>query len=153
LVAALPWSEIISQFVEGSTESLGRSKTFKTEHWIIALFDSAVILFDPIIFRAAAPMLYLLPEHFRDRSRIGVVTVGRDLFGTDLSDLILHLEERPWSWASEAMQTPENRGDRSGRESSSSSFFAPHERVLTDPVQYIRSVLRDPAETETTQAG
>jgi Resolvase, N terminal domain len=56
-----------------------------------------------------------------------------ELWPRDLSDLILRLEESPWSGASEARQTPEKRGDLSGRGGSSGNLFAPQERVLTNP--------------------
>src|SRR3954464_15760321 len=60
----------------------------------------------------------------------------------DLSDLILPLEESPGSWASEAVQTPENTGDLHGRKSSTGKLFAPDERVLTDPQNVIRALVQ-----------
>src|SRR5947209_9763813 len=57
---------------------------------------------------------------------------GHDSY-TDLSDLVLPLEESPRSWASEAVQTPENTGDRPGREGSTNRLFVPREPDLTDP--------------------
>jgi hypothetical protein len=60
---------------------------------------------------------------------------GKPICTRDLSDLILQLEERPGSLASETVQTPENTGDLPGREGSTGKLFAPDERVLTDPHQ------------------
>ena len=85
-MTTLSWSEIVSEFVEGSTEALRGSEALKTKHGIVALFDAAVVLLDPIILIAAAPMLDLLPEHFRDGARIGAMPVGGDLFGTTSGD-------------------------------------------------------------------
>jgi hypothetical protein len=94
-MTTLSWSEIVSEFVEGSTEALRGSEAFKTQHGIVTLFDSAVILLDSIILIAAAPMLYLLPEHFGHGPRIGVVTIGGHLFGTASGD--------GWGTAEEAL--------------------------------------------------
>src|SRR5438270_13493004 len=78
--------EVISPLIKGAAEALRGSKAFQAQHRVIALFDAAVVWLDPIIFVATTPMLPLLPEHFRDRSRIGVVPVSRDLFGTTSGD-------------------------------------------------------------------
>ena len=78
----MSWSEVVSEFVKGAAEALRGSEVFKTQHRIVTLFDTTVILLDPVIFIAAAPMLNLLPEHFGNGPRIRVVTVGGDLFRT-----------------------------------------------------------------------
>ena len=88
----LSWSEIIPEFVEGATEALRGSKTFKTQHGIVTLFNAAVILLDPVIFIAATPVLHL-PEHFGDGPWIRIVSVGGDLFGTASGDGLSTAEE------------------------------------------------------------
>src|SRR3954463_11654430 len=82
LVRRSPGPEVVSQFVEGVAEPLGRSKTFKAQHRIVALFDSAMILLDPIIFIPATPMFHLFSEHLGDGPWVGAMPVGGDLFGT-----------------------------------------------------------------------
>ncbi len=52
LVRRSPRPEVVSKLVEGVTEALSRSKTFKAQHRIVALFEAAMILLDPIIFIA-----------------------------------------------------------------------------------------------------
>ena len=93
LVRRSPRPEVVSKFVEGVAEALGRPKTFKAQHRIGALFDSAMILLDPIIFIAATPMFYFFPEHFGGGSRIGAMPVGGDLFGTTSRDSLSTAEK------------------------------------------------------------
>jgi hypothetical protein len=105
LVRRSPGPEVISQLIKGATESLGRSKAFKTQHRAGALFHAPVVLLDAIIFGAAAPMLHLLPEHFGDGPRIGGMSVGGDLFGTASGHRLSTSEEalgsRPISFRTE----------------------------------------------------
>jgi hypothetical protein len=86
-------SEVVSQLIEGAAEALGGSKAFETQHRIIALFDPTVILLDPIIFVAAAPMFDLLPEHFREGAWRGTMPVGGHLCGTASGDGLRTPEE------------------------------------------------------------
>jgi hypothetical protein len=69
---ALSWSEVASQFIEEIKELLCRGKVFEPQQGIVALFGSPVILFDPIVFVAATPMLHTL--QFHNGPRIRVVT-------------------------------------------------------------------------------
>ena len=46
LVRRSPGSKVVSQFVEGVAEPLGRSKTFEAQHRIVALFHAPVVLLD-----------------------------------------------------------------------------------------------------------
>jgi hypothetical protein len=70
---------------------------------------------------------------FRDLCRYFLSSLSE----SDLSDLILQLEESPGSWPSETVQTPENTRDLHGREGPTGKLFAPDERVLTDPAQVV----------------
>jgi hypothetical protein len=80
LVRTSPGPEVVSEFVEGTAEAFRRSEAFKAQQGVVALFDSSVVWLDPIVFVAATPMLDLLPEHFGDGARRGVVSVGGHLF-------------------------------------------------------------------------
>jgi hypothetical protein len=82
LVATLSWPEVVTEFVEGTAEALGGSKTFKTQHGIVTLFHAPVVLLDSIIFVAATPLLRSLSQHFRDRAWIRVVPLSSHLFRT-----------------------------------------------------------------------
>jgi hypothetical protein len=62
LVRRSPGPEIVSQLIERAAEALRGSKALKTQHRVVALFEAPVILLDPIIFVAAAPMLPLFPS-------------------------------------------------------------------------------------------
>src|SRR3954447_4121571 len=69
-------SEVLSNFFERSAETLGGGKRAKTQHRIISLFDSAVILLDsPVEVRVAA-MLALRAKYFPDRTWKRIVAVG-----------------------------------------------------------------------------
>jgi hypothetical protein len=49
--------KVLPNFLEGSTEALGRAESAETQHWVISLFDAAVISFDPSIQIGTAAML------------------------------------------------------------------------------------------------
>src|SRR5438309_938297 len=49
LIRRSPGPEIVSQLIEGAAEALRRSKAFKAEHRIVALFNAAMILFNGLI--------------------------------------------------------------------------------------------------------
>ena len=67
--------------------------SFETPHRVVALFEAPVVLFDPIIFVAAAPVLHLLSQHFGDGPWIRVVSVGGHLFRTAFSHRLGTAEE------------------------------------------------------------
>jgi hypothetical protein len=77
--------KVLPNFLEGSTETLGRAESTETQHWIVSLFDAAVILLDPPIQIGAAAMLDFRTKDLADRTRIRIVAIARHL-ARNLSD-------------------------------------------------------------------
>jgi hypothetical protein len=69
----------LPDFLEGSTETLGRRKRTKTQHRVISLFHAAVILLDPAIQIGAAAMFDLATKDLADGARIRVVAIASHL--------------------------------------------------------------------------
>ena len=69
----------MSDFLKGSTETLGRGKRTKTQHRVISLFHTAVVLLDPAIQIGAAAMFDLATKDLAEGARIRIVTIASHL--------------------------------------------------------------------------
>jgi hypothetical protein len=74
-------TEIIAQFIEGPTETCRPLNCAKAAHWVISLFDSTVVLLQPIVEVFARSMVHIAAHCLTNGSRIGTVPVGRDRRG------------------------------------------------------------------------
>ena len=68
-------AKVVSDFLKGSTETLGRAETAKTQHRVIALFHAAVILLDPSIQVGVAAMFHFGTKDLADGARIRIVAI------------------------------------------------------------------------------
>src|SRR4051794_30918295 len=64
----------------------------------------------------------IISSHARVKNIARLHAIGMVVL--DLSDLILPLEESPGSWASEAVQTPENTGDLPAEKAQRGDFLS-----------------------------
>jgi len=69
----------LSDFLESSTETLGRGKRTKTQHRVISLFHTAVVLLDPAIQIGAAAMFDLATKDLAEGARIRIVAIASHL--------------------------------------------------------------------------
>jgi hypothetical protein len=79
LLALATRTEVWSDFVEGRTETLRGAKGTKAECEVVALFNSAMVLFDAAVEVSTVPVLHVRAQDFPNRPRIGVMTIGGDL--------------------------------------------------------------------------
>jgi hypothetical protein len=75
-------TEIVAQFVEGTTEAYRRFNGSKTTHWIVSLFDATMILLQPIIQILTRSMLNIAAHRLSYSSWIGRMTIRRHLVGS-----------------------------------------------------------------------
>ncbi len=68
-------TKILPDFLKGSTETLGRAETTKTQHRVLSLFPAAVILLDPSIQVGAAAVFHFGTKDLADRARIQIVAI------------------------------------------------------------------------------
>jgi hypothetical protein len=77
--------KVLPNFLEGSTEALGRVKRSKAQHRVVSLFDAAVILLDPSIQIGTAAMFDFRTKYLADGARIRIVAIACHL-ARNLSD-------------------------------------------------------------------
>jgi hypothetical protein len=77
--------KVLPDFLEGSTEALGRAESAETQHWVVSLFHAAVILLDPSIQIGTAAMFDFRTKYLADGARIRIVAIARHL-ARNLSD-------------------------------------------------------------------
>ena len=68
-------AKVLPDFLKGSTETLGRAETTKTQHRVVSLFHAAVILLDPSIQVGAAAVFHFGTKGIADRARIRIVAI------------------------------------------------------------------------------
>lgn len=63
----------------------------KPAHEIVALFDASVVLLQSIVEICVGPLQDISSKRLADRTRVGVMSIGRDSFGyiTDSVDSLL----------------------------------------------------------------
>jgi hypothetical protein len=74
-------TEIITQFVKGTTETSRGFNCSKAAHGILSLFNPTVVLFQPIIEIRISPMLYVAAHRLAYGPWIGRMTIRRYLIG------------------------------------------------------------------------
>src|SRR4030095_12338442 len=68
-------AKVLPDLLKGSTETLGRAETTKTQHRVVSLFHAAVILLDPSIQVSAAAVFHFGTKDLADRARIRIVAI------------------------------------------------------------------------------
>jgi len=79
LFSSAPRAEVLSDFLEGPTETLGRGKCTEAQHLVISLLDPAMILLDAPVQISIAAIVNFRPERFPNRARVRIVPVGGHL--------------------------------------------------------------------------
>ncbi len=69
-------TEVLALLVKGSAEAGGGVDVPKPAHGVIALFDTPMVLLEPIIEIGTATVGNVLTQCLADGTRIGVVAVG-----------------------------------------------------------------------------
>ena len=84
----------VTEFVVTSTEPPSRVRALEPAHRLVAAFDPAVILLQPIVEITAGAVLHALAQRRADRTGIAVVTVGGYPLRRDAGDCLGRSEER-----------------------------------------------------------
>jgi hypothetical protein len=84
-VSAAAWLglQVVSEFVETSTEARGGLVTFEATHRSVLSLDPTMVLFDSIVQILISPMFYTRIQFSPDCAWVTVVTVRRDTLGSD----------------------------------------------------------------------
>ena len=77
-----------------STEPGNGRIALEPAHWLVSAFDTAMILFDPVVEILISSMAHTLAEFGPDRPRVTVVPVGRHSGRGDTGDCLGGTEER-----------------------------------------------------------
>src|SRR5690349_7527700 len=77
LLSRGPKPKELAYLIKCPAEARGRCEVPKSAHWVIALFDSTMILFQVVIQVGIPAMHDLAAEHLTNRTWIGVMSIGR----------------------------------------------------------------------------
>jgi hypothetical protein len=70
LISVATRPKVLSHLFECSAEAASAGKRAETQHRVITLLDSAMVLLDPAILVGTAAMFYLASQHLVDSARI-----------------------------------------------------------------------------------
>ena len=68
--------EKLTHFIKGPTEARCRWKASKPTHGVVALFNTTVVLLQPIIQLHIGPVYHVITKDLADRTRIGIMPIG-----------------------------------------------------------------------------
>src|SRR3984957_20072360 len=86
--------QVVTEFVETSTEARCGLVTFQATHRSVSSLDSTMVLFDPIVQILIGPMFCIRIQFSPDRAWVTVVTVRPDARGSDAGHRFGRSEER-----------------------------------------------------------
>jgi hypothetical protein len=94
LVVVANGSEVVSHFVESSTEAVRRVESTEASHWVVALLDAAMVLLNRVVDMFSCAVLNIIAELFLDCTWIGTMAIGRGLRWRIFGHLQSRSEER-----------------------------------------------------------
>ncbi len=111
-----PDPEELAHFIKGTAEACCRGHTSEPAHGIVALLDPTVVLLQSIVEIAIGPVKHVTTQGLTDRTRVGIMPIGRHPFWVVADDVDSLLEKAlgglPISLLGSASNQPNCHPDR-----------------------------------------